>query len=347
MLHRHRADVTMNRRGAAALIVAVVLVLLSACKTAPDIAPTPESLPLPSDASLYLFLAPKSEGDLAYVLLEGFDVDAMLVRRIEIAGIAIAAEDGAALESGSDGAGSAPGSGAGRASAADAAADADGGAMEIPRGVVVALRGDIPTKRLGRALKRSDEWQRLTDAQGREYFRQLDGPWLLLLPSDGLLVLGNDTPEKLPGQPPIVPPWPRDFSDRISEVPLAAFVPSPGGGAVPTPLGGVLPLQELRFYVDEDPEAAEALLVRLRGEAVLDTERSARAFEVILRLLALGIAAELEMEPGRIRELLTVEQRGNLVAFSAGPLESDQLTALASELVKGYGGGGGLPGVSP
>lgn len=329
MLHRDRASLAPlpGRRRGLLVGALAVLALFSSCRTAPEIAPAPESLPLPADAALYLLISPRERGDLAYTLLESFDIGPAMASRIELAGISVTRDAG-------------PASPAGRLGSPDA--------ME-GRGVVVAVRGNLPTRRLGRALRRSDEWQQQTDATGNDYFRQVEGPWLLILPADGLLVLGNGAPEELPRDPPLVSPWPPDFVERFGAVPIAALVPSPGGGAVSTPLGGVLPLRELRFYVAAAGEGAPnaAPQVNLSGEAVLDNERSARAFEAILRLLALGIAAEMEMEPGRVRELLEVAQRENLVTFTAGPLETSQLFALSSELLQGYGGAEGFFGGAP
>ncbi len=310
-------------------------VLLSSCRTAPDLAPVPESLPLPADEALYLLISPRERGDLAYVLLESFDIGPAMVSRIDLAGISVGRD-------------------AGPLPPAERSASPE--AIEGRR-VVVAVRGNLPTRRLARALRRSDDWHQATDTTGRDYFRREDGPWLLTIPDDGLLVLGNGTPEELPREPPGVSLWPPDFVERFSSVPIAAFVPSPGGGAVSTPFSGALPLRELRFYVADaheetpaaDAGAAEegATRVNLSGEAVLDNERTARAFEAVLRLLAVGIAAEMDMEPGRVRELLEVAQRENLVTFTAGPLETSQLFALSSELLPGYGGADGLFGGAP
>jgi hypothetical protein len=345
MLHRHRAGlVLISRRRRGVLFGALAaLVLFSSCRTAPEVAPAPESLPLPAESALYLLISPRERGDLAYVLLESFDIGPAIANRIDLAGISIDRDPGTA----------APPKGSVSPDSIDG------------RRVVVAVRGNLPTRRLARALRRSDEWRQESDATGRDYFRQEEGPWILTLPGDGLLVLGNGAPEQLPREPPAVSPWPPDFVERFATVPIAAFVPSPGGGAISTPLGGVLPLRELRFYVaaaeegtpsvdtdtpgSEPGAAAEAAApwVNLSGEAVLDNERSARAFESILRLLALGIAAEMEMEPGRVRELLEVAQRENLVTFTAGPLETSQLFTLSSELLQGYGGAEGFLGGAP
>ncbi len=308
MLHRDKTSLRL-------LLGALTgVLLLSSCRSAPEIAPTPENLPLPADSAIYLLISPEERGDLAYVLLESFDIGPAIASRIDLAGISVGRDSGSP----------------------DSIED---------RRVVVAVRGNLPTRRLTRALRRSDEWRQESDAVGREYFRREEGPWLLILPGDGLLVLGNGAPEELPREAPVVSPWPPDFLERFATVPVAAFVPSPGGGAISTPFGGVLPLQELRFYV----AAAEAGTpqVNLSGEAVLDNERSARAFEAILRLLALGIAAEMEMEPGRVRQLLEVAQRENLVTFIVGPLETSQLFDLSSELLQGYGGADGLLGDTP
>ncbi len=337
MLHRDRTGLVpaAGRRRGLLFGALAAIVLLSSCRTAPDIAPVPESLPLPADAALYLLISPRERGDLAYVLLESFDIAPAMASRIDLAGISVSRD-----------AGTLP----------PAERPASPGAIEGRR-VVVAVRGNLPTRRLARALRRSDEWHQAVDATGGDYFRQEGGPWLLTLPDDGLLVLGNGPPEELPREPPVVSPWPPDFVERFASVPIAAFVPSPGGGAVSTPFGGVLPLRELRFYVadaEKDTPAADAgateagaTHVNLSGEAVLDNERSARAFEAILRLLALGIAAEMEMEPGRVRELLKVAQRENLVTFTAGPLETSQLFSLSSELLQGYGGADGFFGGAP
>ncbi len=315
MLHRDRTSVRRSGgrgRGRRPFLWALVgVVLLSSCRTAPEIAPAPENLPLPSDSALYLLVSPRERGDLGYLLLESLDIGPGIANRIDLAGISVAREP----------------------ESPEAMGD---------RGVVVAVRGDLPTRRLARALRRSDEWHQETDIVGRKYFRQEEGPWLLILPGDGLLILGNGAPEGLPREPPIVSPWPPDFLERFATVPVAAFVPSPGGGAVSTPFGGVLPLQELRFYAQNSEE--ETTQAILSGEAVLDNERSARAFEAIVRLLALGIAAEMGMEPGQVRQLLEVAQRENLVTFTVGPLDTAELFDLSSELLEGYGGADGLPG---
>jgi hypothetical protein len=259
---------------------------------------------------------------------------------------------------------------------ADEASEEELLALLEGRQFVAAARGNFPSaRRLGRAFRRSDDWIEMTDALGREYYRQAEEELLLILPEDDLIVAGSAAPEELPRQAPVIPPWPRDFLDRFASVSLAAYIPSPGGGAVSTPLGGVLPLQELRFYVDSTTEAAgsdsdgrdpggaagsdpdgpdsdgtgrdgvAAAAVNVFGEAVLDTERSAQAFQAIMRLLALGVAVEMQMEPGRVQELLTVEQRGRMVAFTIGPLDTQQLTQLSSQLLLGYGGAGGAGGL--
>ena len=354
MLHRNRKSVAPTPRGL--LGVLALVIVLSSCRTAPDVAPTPESLPLPDDAAMYLFLSPREAGDPAHLLLDGMGIGPILASRIEIVGIALDRADGGNPDVGAEASG-------------EEVLSLLGG-----RQFVAAARGDFPSpRRLGRILRRSDEWIQSTDALDREYYRQLEDELLVIVPEHDLVVAGTGAPEDLPRRPAVVPPWPRDFLERFASVSLAAYIPSPGGGAVSTPLGGVLPLQELRFYVDNAPGAAgpdsngavasdpegrdpdgaadsdtggqSGPAVNVFGEAVLDTERSARAFEAIMRLLALGVAVEMGMEPGRVRELLTVEQRGSMVAFTIGPLDTEQLTELSSQLLLGYGGSGGARGL--